>query len=239
MRYIFLQYILLIVVAVTFFVSCGTTLYTSNTVNTPLLKKKGEIKLAAGTNDFQSSLAAGEHLAIMTNGFYKAYNASNNYSHKGSLLEAGLGYFNSLKKNLICEIYAGAGKGNIYKRQTLLADDKSTMIACFNVNASKYFIQPDIGYCGKYFDIAFASRFTMVTYNHFISYNYDPEKLREDDLDQLNGKSYYFLEPAFTVRGGLPFLKLQLQIGKSFKLNNAPLKYSAAFAYVGLVADIN
>jgi hypothetical protein len=218
--------------------SCSSTMYTSNTVNVPLMRERGEIKLNLDQNNFQTAIALANHVAVMTNGFYKARNGSNFFTERGSLLEAGLGYFNSPRRNVVCEVYGGVGGGNVYKRQMLLASDNSTVIADYNINATRFFIQPNIGFTTAFFDLAFSTRFSTLKYAHFISDNYPEARLDHEHLDVITRQPYIFAEPAITARAGYKFLKLQLQFGLSMKLNNAPLTYTPFFGSLGFVADI-
>jgi hypothetical protein len=213
-------------------------MYTSNTVNVPLMTRRGELKLNLDQNNFQTAIALTDHVAIMTNGFYKARNGSNYFTERGTLLEAGLGYFNSPRRNVVFELYGGVGQGNVYKRQTLLASDNSTVIACYNTNATRFFIQPNLGFTTAFFDLAFSPRFSTLKYSHFISYNYPEARLDREHLDVITHQPYIFLEPAITARTGYKFLKLQLQFGLSMKLNKAPLTYTPFFGSLGFVADI-
>src|ERR1044072_8929111 len=72
--------------------SCATTMYTTNAVNVPLLKEKGEVKINATQNDLQAAIAVSDNIGIMANGYYKNYDGSNNYKHGGSMGELGIGY---------------------------------------------------------------------------------------------------------------------------------------------------
>src|SRR5688500_10546599 len=93
-----LIYFLLMTATLAVFSSCSTTLYVANTVNAPLLKEKGEIKLNIDQNNIQAAVAVSDHLGIMANGFYRSYEGGNNYEHKGGLGEIGVGYFKTLNE---------------------------------------------------------------------------------------------------------------------------------------------
>jgi hypothetical protein len=223
------------------FCSCSTNTYVSNTVNVPLFKEKGEIKANIDQNDLQVAVAIDDHWGVMANGFYKAYDGEEYYSHSGRLGELGLGYFTPLKnKNLIFETYVGGGMGSVSKKVTYTNNDNAEITNSFNARGARAFIQPGIGYSNQYFDAAFSPRFSFVKYTRFSSTGFSQEELAKDYLENdriLNG-FYTFAEPALTLRAGYRFIKLQGQYGLTMKMSGGNLRYQSMFGNIGLAFDI-
>lgn len=233
--------ILVIATVIISFSSCSTTMYTTNTVNVPLLKEKGEVKINIDQNDLQAAVAVTDHVGIMANGYYKNYNGGNNYNHFGGMGELGIGYLlNSEKSNLVMETYVGAGVGKIHKQEQFTNTANNTYMANFDANAAKGFIQTNLGYRTKYFDVALTPKFSFVKYANFNSTNYSQAKLEEDYLDgnRLTSPVYVFAEPAITIRGGYKFIKLQAQYGLTINLGPNNIRHSPDFASLGLVIDL-
>jgi len=220
--------------------SCTTQLYVSNAVNVPLLKEKGDVQVTATKNDLQVAIAVGRNLGIMANGYYQNYTADNNYQHNGMLGEAGIGYFKPLTGNFVFESYVGGGVGRIHKQQMFTDQNENSYMASFNANAAKLFIQPDLGYKSRFFDLVFSSRFSFVKYTNFSQTNYSRQQLADDYLDNrsLTGPLFMFAEPALTLRGGYKFIKLQFQYGLTINMTPNAIKHANNFSSLGLILNI-
>jgi hypothetical protein len=235
---IFIQ-ILVLIVLIAVFSSCTTTLYTSNTVNTPLLKQQGEVQISATPNDLQTAFAVTDHVGIMANGFYRTYK-KDNYQHTGQLFEVGVGkYHPRIFDLLIFETYTGVGLGKVYKQQEFAQQDNSTQIGSFSANGAKIFFQPSIGVGSKFIDVALTPRFSLVKYTNFSSTNYPDANLQDDYLydDELTRGAYLLADPALTVRAGYKFIKLQFQYGQTLNLGKR-IKHNTEFSSLGVMFDI-
>lgn len=234
-------YLILIPLVVLLFLnSCTTTMYTTNAVNVPLLKEKGEVKINATQNDLQAAVAVSDDIGIIANGFYKNYEGANNYKHNGGLVEVGVGYLLNSEANLVMETYVGGGLGIVEKRQQFVNNDNSTYMANFSVNANKMFLQTNLGYRSKYFDVALTPKFSFVKYSNFNSTNYSDNQLSEDYLEnkRIENPLFVFAEPAITIRGGYKFVKLQAQYGVTLNLGGQSIRRTPDFGSIGLVFDI-
>jgi hypothetical protein len=221
------------------FSSCSTTMYVPNTVNAPLLKEKKEVKINIDQNNLQAATAISNHVGLMLNGFYKTYK-NNNYQHEGGLAEIGLGYYKPMnQKHLVLEAFGGLGLGTVSKRENI-TNNSQTYTASLKANATRIFLQPEIGYSNKIVDIIFTPRFSFLKYNSFSSSNYTQQQLKEDYLDngQLTSSVYIFAEPALTVRLGYKWIKLQVQYGLTTNISGGNIKYADNFSSIGLVVDI-
>ncbi|MCE3225698.1 MAG: hypothetical protein K0S32_249 [Bacteroidetes bacterium] len=234
-RYFFIPLFVLILAFIN--ESCTTTMYTSNTLNTPLLTKKKEVQVSLTQSDVQAAVAVGDHIGIMANGFFKSYNGDNNYEHRGGLLEAGVGYYDPFKEHVVFEAYAGAGIGRVYKQEMFTAANNSEYLASFTGNASRIFIQPNIGFTSGIFDIAFANRLSFVKYYRFSSTNYGNDDLKKDYLEDVTDPVYVFAEPAITARLGFKFIKLQAQYGLTLNMGRS-IRHSPDFSSLGVVINI-
>jgi hypothetical protein len=230
-----------IAVGISVLSSCTTTMYTTNAVNAPLLKERGEIKLNVTSNDLQAAVAVTDHIGVMANGYYKNYNSDNNYRHYGGMGELGIGYLlNSDDNNLVMETYVGGGVGKVFKQEQFDGAGNTTYMASFNANATKGFVQSNLGYRSKYFDVALTPKFSFVKYSNFSQNNYTDDQLKEDYLNnnRLTDPLFVFAEPAITVRGGYKFIKVQAQYGVTLNLGGQNIRRSPDFASLGLVIDI-
>jgi hypothetical protein len=229
-----------VAVGVSVLSSCSTTMYTTNAVNAPLLKERGEIKINVTSNDLQAAVAVTDHIGIMANGYYKNYESDNNYRHNGGMGELGIGYLlNSDDNNLVMETYIGGGLGKVHKQEQF-TDAPAPYMASFNVNAAKGFIQSNLGYRSKYFDVALTPKFSFVKYSNFSQSNYSDDELKDDYLNnnRLTDPLFVFAEPAITVRGGYKFIKVQAQYGVTLNLGGQSIRRTPDFASLGLVIDI-
>jgi hypothetical protein len=219
--------------------SCATTMYTSNAVNVPLLKEKGEVKVNITQNDLQAAVAVTDNIGIIANGFYKNYDGDNNYKHYGGLGEAGIGYLLN-RENLMIETYIGGGVGKVHKQEQFSNPDNTTYMANFDANAAKGFVQSNFGLRSKYFDVALTPKFSFVKYSNFTYSNYNQNQLKDDYLNdgRVTDALYVFAEPAITVRGGYKFIKLQAQYGLTVNLGGQSIRHTPDFASLGLVIDI-
>jgi hypothetical protein len=221
--------------------SCTTTLYMSNGVNCPLLKEQGEVKITGDQTDLQVAVGVTRHIGVMANGFCKLYQGERafNYKHDGRFGELGVGYFNPFKNGLVFETYAGAGIGLVRERNIYAGSDGLNHGQGFESQLSRLFVQPGIGYCSQFFELAFTPRFSYVNYMNFESYGYSEEELAVNYLDHFHliKQPYLFAEPALTLRAGYRFVKVQLQYGLTLDLGPQQIKHSTYFGNIGVVID--
>src|SRR5882724_11141353 len=154
------------------FSSCAHYYYVPNTVNVPLLKEKNDMRISAGYSggesfqgaDIQFAYAVSPSVGIMANGLFGGKTEEDVYgeqqSGKGSFGELGVGYYKpfSPKKLFVFEVYGGAGIGAANHEYGISNGSAK-------VGATKFFVQPSIGYTSKKgrFEFAMASRFSGVT----------------------------------------------------------------------------
>jgi len=222
------------------FTSCNTTLYVPNAVNAPLLKEKNEIKASIGFNNFQAAYGITQNVGVIANAYWDDFKAdvttngvTTKTNNKGNLYEIGLGYFKPLSQNVVFETYVGGGLGKI-------DFSNGQQEQYYDVDATKFFIQPAVGYVSKMFDLAFTPRFSAVKYNHLNVSGYTQAELDQEYLNKkdVEGKTWMFLEPAITARVGFKYVKLQAQVGFASKLTSGDLKYESRFSSLGISVNL-
>lgn len=217
------------------FTSCVHYYYAPNAHNVPLLKEKNETKLLvalSGGDEFtgfetQFASAVNDKIGIMAN-FITASGDNDSESGSGTYFEVGLGYFKPLGQKFVFETYGGVGLGSV-KNKYSLGDSK--------VKFTRLFIQPNIGFSTRGFEVAFSSRFAGLNF-HAVEYS-SIELYDEDDLEYIKNNKFSFLfEPALTIRGGWEQFKIQLQLVHSKNINNKNLLQEEGNINIGFYFDI-
>ncbi|GEO02572.1 hypothetical protein AAE02nite_02360 [Adhaeribacter aerolatus] len=194
--------------------------YSPNAHNVPLLKKKGDkiLSVAGGSSlsevdsglDIQAAYAITNHLGVMSNYYRASGESSGEYKEGGHgyLLEAGLGYFTPLYKEVYgFELFGGTGSGNVYNYYDEFK--KSTS----QINFSRHFVQAAISWENKYCKIALSHRMGLLTYNKIRTKDYNITNYPEYWNGIIRNKKYILNEPALTVQfSGYRALKAQAQI---------------------------
>jgi hypothetical protein len=202
------------VVFIIFFVSCAPPVYLPNTLNTPLLKEKGEFNVglnaSIGGCDFQASKAISDNVGFMVNATYLRNEWSDNYrDHK--FVEFGIGYFSHPSKHLVMEIYSGAGLGANSIKETMIFDSEDAQISADYI---RLFIQPTLGVYTEGFEGGLSMR---VCYINFHKVNYS-------NIDFIKTRTLF--EPVLFMRIGPPVLKFQTQFGYSLRPFKDPWEFS-------------
>lgn len=166
-----------------------------------MLREKEDLNVSAhiGVSGFdaQGAYAITDNFALMLNGNYinPSSESADNY-HKHIFIETGFGYYMPIKKHLVFDVYGGYGIGKIHALSTGLINSYS------NTYVNRFFVQPSFGFVSQYFEAAITPRSVVV----FTNNNSEP----------VTG---FFIEPALTLKAGVPNLKFVWQIGLSFLLN--------------------
>jgi hypothetical protein len=234
--------------------SCSRYYYRPNSVNAPLLANAGDVHIMGGimpdeTDELNYSrtdntiwgvqMAASpiKHIGII--GSYTKYKCditSNTRPEEGMVdaranvwdIGAG-GYYIIREKDrglkFLVDMYAGYGWG----------DMKSDV----NMDLNKIFLQPGIGLRTDYFDVAFNLRFNGVKYSNLqtngMSDNYlDIHGIVTDYGKSIVDKRHFFVEPAFTIRGGYKFVKAQMQVTHASAIQNVPWRYNSTLFTAGI-----
>ena len=218
--------------------SCRTA-YTPNALNVPLLQEQGEIKLMVSPTNYQAAYAVTDKIGIMANGRVATSanstsvngTATDSFDAKNTVFEAGIGFYGRTQRNLTYEVYGGGGITQVGFHGTGSSTGKN-----YDVSGMKFFVQPNIGFTSRGFDIAFSTRLSGLQFSTATG-NYTATELKNNELDQLASSMHLFLEPAITLRGGYKYVKLQAQVGGSFKMTQAVIPYNGLILNMGLVFD--
>ncbi len=243
--------------------SCKSSYYAPS-MQVPLFKAKGDLQIGGyyepkGQNyttnseikKIQIAYAITNSLAIMANynSFIDFTTVSGGYlfsgvlnkAYMGNFLESGniaLGVFKPLKHapSIILEGYSGIGMGRVnqYYGVNFVSNYGSMKLL-----DSRLFIQGNIGYKRKYFELALS---TKCTYVYFYNIEHDIPSFNTSDLERVNAvvsqPSNLMLEPFFTLRTGWTYIKFQLQIGGLFNLTPSKFFKSDAVGNIGLFIDL-
>ena len=223
------------------FSSCSHYYYAPNSSNTPLFREKNELsasgQVLTGSShqgfELQAAYATGKHTAVIVNfaGASKAPNSNDladRETGNGTLGEVGLGLFYPLPNSkLIFETFGGGGLGSI---KNDYGEATST------IRFSRFFLQPDIGFRSKYFDLIASGRFSLLSLK--VKEIYFPEYLTQTDIDGLvyvgEHRTSLLWEPGIAIRAGWQSVKGKLQITRSYNLNNPDLLQDELAISVGI-----
>lgn len=213
------------------FCGCSHYYYVANVQNVPMFREKNEYRLAGNFGggdessglDIQAAYSVSDKMGIMAN-FMTAWGGNHpdgNWA-RGSLLEGGAGYYKPFAESGIFEIYGGLGASNQHHQYMsgYPAQNNSTA----DLSSLRVFVQPSVGLSNNLFDIAFSTRFCGLAFTHVN--NYTPAGFGGyDELNALESKSHFFLEPALTLRLGWKNVKLQFQTEYSGYVNKPRLDF--------------
>jgi len=240
-----------ITLTVLFITSCTRYYYKPNPVNVPLFTKGGQahvniFSLSGSENehgynftDLQACVSPVNHIGIIAN--YNTYSytttqpdfAAGKVAAKSSFAEVGVGAYHATggeKHKMVLDIYAGGGSGNFNSD--------------VDMRMKRLFIQPGIGLRSSYFDIAFATRISRITYFGLDANGRDDSYLVNKGLidivgnEKIDGSSYTFFEPCITMRGGYKYAKLQLQLVLSTPMSAITWNYNPVRASAGLYITV-
>jgi len=208
-----------------FFLLTGcVTLYKPNTINSPLLKEKGDLHATAafglsgsGLYNLQSAYALSDHIGIMINGMYhnSEFSSNNNSMERLNMYfgEAGGGYFSTFGKNNkgLFQCYGGMGYGSTTDK----IENSTQVNPEVSAEYINVFIQPGIGHIEKNVEIAFDVRANYIRlynihaylYENFEWWNTDFKYYSDTTLDFVN------IEPAMTLKAGGDKVKAVFQLG--------------------------
>lgn len=208
----------LIISACLFLAGCSPKYYVPSTQNVPLLSEKGELDLNLNGNHqhvaFQGAYAATKGLGLQLNGaLVLPQDEENGNGGSGSFVEIGAGYYRPILAHWVFETYGIFGAGGMNNHFPHTSDTYQGTDGRISATLYRYGIQPNFGYRSKHFFAGISSRLMAVTYTDIKG------SLVFDGVDQgdyLHDNNTIFLfEPALTLKVGIEWLKLQVQVGYS------------------------
>lgn len=222
--------------------SCSPIYYSPNSHNVPLLKQKGDARVGLHGNstrlEVSTAFAVEGHVGLTLDGgmFFPADDEQGD-GGKGQFIQVGAGYFKPIGEKWVFETYGQFGYGKVQNHFPSTLDSFPSTTGIIDANLARYGIQPSFGFSSRFFDAAISARICGLSYfNTGGSLIYD----REDQVLYLRDQGTQFLiEPALTLRGGLEYLKLQVQIGRSINVTNSDFRQDDGHVSVGLVYLMN
>jgi hypothetical protein len=209
--------------------SCSHYYYVPGAQNVPLFREKDELHISGSYGEgleskginIQAAYSLTDNVGIMTDFISaKGGNLSNNNYARGNYFDVAAGYFKPLDKFGVFEIYGGLGRGEQHHEYGSFYYNQSTGYA--DLSFIKLYIQPSFGFTSDYFDIAFSTRISRITFN-ILDNNISGNTDSYNNLFTLSDKSHLFLEPGITLRAGWKSVKVQVQAVYSRYLNNPRL----------------
>ncbi|MBX2953606.1 MAG: hypothetical protein KF870_13940 [Leadbetterella sp.] len=221
--------------------SCTPTFYMPDMQNVPLLTAKKQTNITgAGNGDMinlQLAHAVGDNFGVMLNGaLVPDKTDENGNGGKGNYVELGGGYFTPISDNFRFEVYGLAGFGSMRNVNASSANSNPGTTGVFESNITRIGVQPAVGYVSKYFSAAVSSRLASLNYmNPKGSLVWEGE----EQVAKISAKSSYFLlEPALTLRAGLPKVKLQYQLTSSLNLTDKDFPQQTTSSSIGLILSL-
>lgn len=223
-------------------VCCSPIYYSPNSHNVPLLRTKGDVRVGLHGNatrlEASTAFAVDDNVGLTLDGgiFFPADDEQGD-GGKGQFIQAGGGYFRPLNERLVFETYGIIGYGKVENHFPSTLDSFAQTTGIVETNLLRFGIQPSIGFTSRYFDAAFSTRLCGLSYfntgGSLVFANTDQVAYLEEQNTQ------FLIEPALTLRGGYDYLKVQLQIGRSFNLSNPDFRQDEGHVTIGLIYSLN
>lgn len=226
---------------------CSPSIYAPNAQNVPMVRRAGEAHLSASvgvlerfpdTYEAQGAYALTDRVALMANLMmvsYKKPDSLTSITVKGQVAEAGGGLYKEFSSNLVGDVYAGFGGGSVTTTDRRTDSLGRVYMNNFSAGIYRFFVQPSFGFTSRYFDAAVSVRACMVRYSAPDTSNIMPGYMTDNHLENVNRQTFFFLEPAFTVRAGDGNLKLQGQlVWPSLLVGGDKINHQGSNANIGL-----
>jgi hypothetical protein len=233
-----------------FLSGCANTYYIPQSHHVPLFEEEGEIsasgKAAAGIYhtglDIQFAQSTSNSNAFMANAGFNLTGEGDTGMH----LRGGLGKYRKLNRFVVMEAYGGISYGTLKNTHNgpfeEVLDDEGNYTVVPNpipertsrVHHGGLWLQPQIGFTTRFFDIALVSGFQYQ--NFFAVRQSGPLEISEQqELFHLrSNKGNFFWEPGIVIRLGWDYVKAELQYMGSVVINNPSLPYEPLRVSLGL-----
>jgi hypothetical protein len=222
------------------FAACAPKYYSSNSQNVPLFTGKGQAAVSAAINpeahraEARGAFATGEAFAVQGNAaLYFPPDEDNGNGGKGGLFEGGAGIFLPLAPRLVYETWALVAYGGVENRFPGTVDEHPGTTGTLNANLVRAALQPAVGYKTPYFEAAASARLAMLNYfnvrGNLVTSDGNQQEYLRDHAQQ------FLVEPALTLRAGLPQVKAEAQLGFSVNVGDGGFPQDDNWASLGLV----
>lgn len=244
-----MQKSLLYLAAFSSIVACSPVYYAPSSQHVPLLTEKDDVSVSADyvlsesteSMALKAAYAVSSHWGLMAGGSFHFRGETQPEASwgDGGYVEAGGGYFTKISRKFVYETYGLLGYGHMSNHfpQTVISYPDTDGI--LKANLLTVALQPSIGFKSKFFDAALSMKASMLHYNNLrgslFAQNVDQKSPSSQQEYLLAHANNLLLEPAITLRGGMDFLKLQLQGGGSFNVSHRDFPQDGSWFSFGLV----
>src|SRR5690554_1920849 len=241
--------LLLYFVFLTALTACSPVFYSPSSQHVPLITEENELAVSGGYVGSESAegmtlkaaYAVSPNWALMAGGslYFRGEDTNNDKSGSGGFVEGGAGYFKQVSEKFVFETYGLFSYGGMNNRFPQSVADYPNTNGKINADIFGVAVQPSLGFKSRFFDAALSLRANRINYMNIrgslITQNSDQETAGSQQTYLSDHRGNFLLEPALTLRGGLEYLKLQLQTGVSFNLSHPNFPQDASWVSVGLV----
>lgn len=248
--------ITIFIISLNIFSACDVYQYVPNSQNVTLFQEKNELSANLSLHNYQFGYSFTKHTAFTTNFFWDIQeNGDGLFSFRDEdsnieirkfqsyEVEGALGVFTG-SRPLNFELFGGAGYGytdyeHTFQKNSFSPDYNYSV----NSNPLKLYLQTNIGFTFfRIFDCAFSTKF--IDYKHtninssLIGSEINTGKPYDLILESGNEKHLYYIQPALTLRAGLPFMKVQTQFGLNHCINYQNLNSENSYIRFSLFFNI-
>ena len=241
--------LLLYLAAFPLWVACNPVFYSPSSQHIPLLTEKNEFRASASYITAESTesmavkaaYAVSPRWALMGGGssHFRGETSPTTSSGGGGYVEAGGGYFTKVSQKFVYETYGLLGFGSMDNRFPQSVANYPNTNGRIKANVLSLALQPSIGFKSRYFEAALSTRTSLINYGKvrgdLVTQNVDQQSPSSQQEYLAERRNNFLLEPALTLRGGLQFLKLELQTGVSVNLSHPNFPQDASWVSMGLV----
>ncbi|TNE68390.1 MAG: hypothetical protein EP344_01410 [Bacteroidetes bacterium] len=236
-------YYLLCAGVLLFSTACTHYYYAPNTLQTPFLQKRGDMRVSAGYiagDEFQglelhAVLSPVRYGAVMVN-YLDVRNSGNNFSSnndwgKGQLIEIGLGGYYPATDKLSLSLFAGWGGGSV-----LNAYDQD---ARADLRFQRRFLQPGLAVQGRWVRFGAALRLNQLQYVRG-DINYAIGEPHITTITRIEQQSPHFVpESAFTLGVGTRPFWVNMTLNTNHKADRTDLGFAEATFGIALFCELD
>lgn len=216
--------------------ACSPKYYVPNTQHIAMIDRKGKTSLTVAGNEdqgeFQAAYGVGDRIGLMTDGaVYFPQNDENGNGGSGNMVNLGVGYYKQFENKILFDTYIIGGFGKMKNHLPTTLDDHPNTTGKISANVYRFGLQPSLSYNSDYFSLSGSARFVNLVYDNISG---DLIYKKRNQMDYLHqNRNSFLIEPAITLRAGLPNAKLQLQYLYSFNLSNSSFRQARSLISIG------
>jgi hypothetical protein len=241
--------LLLYLAAFPLWAACNPIFYSPSSQHIPLLTEEKEFSASASfvtaesteSMALKAAYAISPHWALMAGGSFHFNGETDNHSASGGggYIEGGAGYFKRIGEKFVFDTYGLVGFGGMNNRFPQSVANYPNTNGRIEAKLLSLAVQPAIGFKSRYFEAALSTRTSLINYRNIqgnlVAQNADQQSPSSQQEYLAAHRNNFLLEPALTLRGGLEFLKLELQTGVSLNLSHPDFPQDASWVSLGLV----